>query len=78
MYLANAVETQDVGVINVEKLPYLGKGRGVLPRLFKLRFIGLFAAEGGLGPLVLRGLAKIGAFVPIFDWGSFYFELPQS
>ena len=37
-----------------------------------------FAAEGGLGPLVLRGLAKIGAFVPIFDWGSFYFELPQS
>ena len=44
----------------------------------KLEFMGLFAAEGGLGPLVLRGLAKIGAFVPIFDWGSFYFELPQS
>jgi hypothetical protein len=44
----------------------------------KLQFIALFAAEGGLGPLVLRGLAKIGAFVPIFDWGSFYFELPQS
>ena len=39
----------------------------------KLQFIGLFAAEGGLGPLVLRGLAKIGAFVPIFDWGSFLF-----
>ena len=44
----------------------------------KLESIGLFAAAGGLGPLVLRGLAKIGAFVPIFDWGSFYFKLPQS
>ena len=43
-----------------------------------MQLVGLFAAEGGLGPLVLRGLAKIGAFVPIFDWGSFYFELPQS
>jgi hypothetical protein len=38
----------------------------------------MFAAVGGLGPLVLRGLSKIGFFKPIFDWGSFYFELPQS
>ena len=38
-----------------------------------MQLVGLFAAEGGLGPLVLRGLAKIGAVVSIFDWGSFLF-----
>ena len=36
-----------------------------------MQLVGLFAAEGGLGPLVLRGLAKIGSSQPIFDWGSF-------
>ena len=39
----------------------------------KWQLVGLFAAAGGLGPLVLRGLAKSGTFVPIFDWGSFSF-----
>ena len=39
----------------------------------KLQFVGLLAAAGGLGPLVLRGLAKIGTSKPIFDWGSFLF-----
>jgi hypothetical protein len=36
VYLANAVETQDVGVINVEKLPYLGKGRGFDTAAFQI------------------------------------------
>jgi hypothetical protein len=55
------------------------KERASVPFLLpacKLQFVALLVR--GLGPLVLRGLAKIGAFVPIFDWGSFYFELPQS
>ena len=59
-------------------LPKQARGVAVCMGNVKLEFMGLFAAAGGLGPLVLRGLAKIGAFVPIFDWGSFYFELPQS
>ncbi len=31
-----------------------------------------------LGPLVLRGLGKIGASEPIFDWGSFSMSVQNS
>ena len=31
-----------------------------------------------LGPLILRGLAKIGASEPIFDWGSFSMSVQNS
>ena len=48
MYLANAVETQDVGGTNVEKLPYLGKDRGYNTAAFSMAVCG-FVPIGATG-----------------------------